>query len=586
MTVTLDLGVVDDLFAKRFAEGLTPGLVYGVICEGELIHSGALGTVGVDASTGSASVVPSTRSVFRIASMSKSFTAAALLLLRDRGLVDLDEAVAQYVPELVDQAPYATDSPAVTLRLLLTMAAGLPSDNPWGDRQEALTYDQFGTFLDGGFGAGAQPGAVYEYSNLGYALLGRVVANVAGGERPDGADRDFVEAELLGPLGLTSTTFDAGTVGPALVPGHVKRSTGWEELAPTPPGAFSAMGGLHSSVADLARWVGGFQSAFSPGVDGHPLSKASRREMQELHRIGTVTGTLALDGPEPGIGAVAGGYGFGLMVDHDTVLGRIVHHSGGYPGYGSRMVWHPDTGVGVVTLSNGTYAGAYEQAMTATRLLAKACLDELGTARWSLPVRRLRDPLERALDAGVERLRTFDLEGEAVFADPVLFADNVELDLPDAERRRQLRDARAKVGLPLAGPPHGYWSAMSAHAVTVVPAERGRYDVEVLLSPEAEPRLQSLLATPVPDAPEALVTAARRTLASDQPVVAAMRALGEPALLEAPVSCDGQESAEFLVVAGTTFWKVAVAPAGVTVSAHPTSAYPRLSYLATALRTD
>ena len=236
----IDTAAVDDLFARRYAEGLTPALVYGVVRAGELVHGGALGTVrlGIDES-------PGVDSVFRIASMSKSFMAAAVLLLRDRGLVDLDEAVAQYVPELVDQAPYAPDSPAVTLRMLLTMAAGLPSDNPWGDRQEALTYEQFGTFLDGGFSLGAQPGTAYEYSNLGYAILGRVVANVTGGS--DGADREFVEAELLAPLGLTATAYDVGSVGPALVPGHVKRSGGWEELAPTPPGAFSAKRAVNSS---------------------------------------------------------------------------------------------------------------------------------------------------------------------------------------------------------------------------------------------------------------------------------------------------------------------------------------------------
>jgi len=582
-----DPTVVDELFAKRFEDGLAPGLVYGVVRAGELVHSGAFGTVRVREARR-----PGVDDVFRIASMSKSFMAAALLLLRDRGQLRLDDPLAHYLPEIVDQPSYAADSPPLTLRLLLTMAAGLPSDNPWGDRQEALTYEQFGTFLDGGFSLGAQPGTVYEYANLGYALLGRVVATVVSGTADptaaEGADREFVETELLAPLGMTATTYSVDAVGPRLVPGHVKRSDGWHELPPTPPGAFSAMGGLHSSISDLVRWVGGFTAAFSGAPDAHPLSAASRREMQQLHRIGTVAGTLAFDGPEPGIGAVAGGYGFGLMVDQDDVLGQIVHHSGGYPGYGSRMVWHPETATGVITLSNGTYAGAYDQAMVATRILARAALGERGTARWSTPVRGLRDRLDRALAAGIERLATFDLDGTEVFADPALFADNVELDLPDAERRLQLREARAKVGLPLGGAPAGYWSSMSAHAVAVVPAERGRYDVEVLLSPEAEPRLQSLLATPVPDVPEELLTAARTALAAPDdriaPVVDAMRAFGVPVLLEEPVSSDGVESAELLVVAGTTFWKVVVEPDGVALAAHPTSTYGRLSYLAQALR--
>jgi len=575
--VSLETGVVDELFARRFDEGLTPGLVYAVVRDGELVHTGAFGSVDLDGTT-----PPGVDSVFRIASMSKSFTAAALLLLRDRGLVDLDETVAQYVPELVDQPPYSADSPAVTLRLLLTMAAGLPTDDPWGDRQESLSYDAFGTFLDGGFTTGREPGTGFEYANLGYALLGRVIENVTGGDTAEGANRRFVEAELLAPLGMTSSAYDPGDRADR-VPGHVKRSDGWHEVAPVPPGAFSAMGGLHSSVTDLARWVGGFTAAFRPGRDGHPLSKASRREMQQLHRVAGVEGRLAVWGAEPGLGAVATGYGYGLMVDHDARLGQIVHHSGGYPGYGSRMVWHPATGLGVVTLSNGTYAGAYEQAMTATRLLVRQVLDGQGTARWSAPVRGLRDRLDEALEHAVERLRTFDTEGEEVFADPARFADNVPLDVPDAERRVQLREARAKVGLPLDRPLGASWSRAMAHALVVVPAERGRYDVEVLLSPEAEPRLQTLRATAVPDAPEALMALARETLAGDTAEAGVLRALGTPELVPAPVMCDGEGTAELLVSAGPTWWKLVVANGATTLAPHPTSAYERLEYLAALL---
>ncbi|MEP9385117.1 serine hydrolase domain-containing protein [Nocardioides sp. KR10-350] len=576
--MSTDLSAVDELFAKRFEEGLTPALAYAVVRHGEIVHEGAFGTTRLDPERR-----PDADSVFRIASMSKSFIASAILLLRDRGLVDLDEAVAQYLPELVDQPPYSPDSPAVTLRLLLTMAGGLPSDNPWGDRQESLSYDAFGTFLDGGFAVGREPGTFFEYSNVGYALLGRVVANVTGADAPEGAERAFVEAELLGPLGMTATAYDVATVGPALVPGHVRRGGAWVELPPTPPGAFSAMGGLHSTLRDLATWVGGFTSAFDAKADAHPLSKASRRELQQLQRIEAVTGTLSVDGPEPGVGAVAAGYGFGLMVDHDARLGQIVHHSGGYPGYGSRMVWHPDTGVGVVTLSNATYAGAYDQAMTATRLLARAELDAGGPTRWSTVVRGLRPRVDAALAAAIERLRAFDPEGGESFADPRLFADNVELDVPDDERRTQLGAARDRVGLPLGGAPYGYWSRTMGHAFAVVPAERGRYDVDLLLSPEAEPRIQSLRAVAVTDATADVLAAAREALAADTPVAAAMRAFGDPELIEAPLADEPGRPTELLVVAGPTYWKLLVGQ-DVTLTAHPTSEHDRLGYLTHALR--
>ncbi|MFT4081257.1 MAG: serine hydrolase domain-containing protein, partial [Nocardioides sp.] len=515
------LAAVDELFETRFAEDLAPGLVYGVVVGGRLIHARGLGRTRLAADPGAEVATPGVDSVFRIASMSKSFTAAALLLLRDRGLVELDAPIGRYVPELVDQPPYADDSPPLTLRLLLTMAGGLLSDNPWGDRQESLGHAAFGTFLDGGFTVGAEPGVGFEYANLGYAIIGRAIANVVRPEDPDGADRDFVEAELLAPLGMTATRYDAAAVGSVLVPGHVKRSSGWQELAPVGPGAFSAMGGLHSSVKDLARWVGGLVAAFATDLSArsepHPLGRATRRELQQLYRLDSVAGTLEVAGRRhPGIGAVATGYGFGLMVDHDTRLGQIVHHSGGYPGYGSRMVWHPASGIGVITLSNGSYGGAYEQSMSAVRLLA-------GTESSAVPGRVAPPPgrgdrLERALGTAIERLRGFDLDGDEVFADPDLFADNVELDVPDAERRVQLGELRELVGLPLAAQsdvpdrPLRYVSTMRASALVSWPAERGRYEVTVLLSPEEEPRLQSLKAVAVPPASDALVAAARAAL--------------------------------------------------------------------------
>jgi D-alanyl-D-alanine carboxypeptidase len=111
-----------------------------------------------------------------------------------------------------------------------------------------------------------------------------------------------------------------------------------------------------------------------------------------------------------------------------------------------------------------------------------------------------------------------------VFALPSLFADNVELDAPDAGRRVQITQARAKVGLPLGGAPYGYFSRGMGVALAVVPAEKGRYDIEVMLSPEAEPRIQTLRVVAVPDADEGIVAAARAALEEDSPVIAAMRA--------------------------------------------------------------
>ena len=110
--------------------------------------------------------------------MTKSFTAAAVLLLRDEGRLRLDDPVADHLP--VARALAADGMPPVTIRDLLTMGGGLATDDPWGDRQESLPLDEFDDLVSGGFSVCWPPRTMFEYSNTGYALLGRVIA-VCGG---------------------------------------------------------------------------------------------------------------------------------------------------------------------------------------------------------------------------------------------------------------------------------------------------------------------------------------------------------------------------------------------------------------------
>src|SRR4029077_11183272 len=157
---------------------------------GSLVHSRGIGTlrVGEDAP-------PDADSVFRIASMTKSFTAATILVLRDEGLLRLDDPIAAHVPELaVLRAPTA-DSPVISVRDLMTMASGLATDDPWGDRQQGLGLDAFSELLQGPLTFAWPPGARFEYSNLAYGIRGPLITNVAGREY-----REVVRERLLGPL--------------------------------------------------------------------------------------------------------------------------------------------------------------------------------------------------------------------------------------------------------------------------------------------------------------------------------------------------------------------------------------------------
>ena len=363
-----DFADVDRLAATYQQRGGQPGLAYGIVLDGELVHAAGLGQRHLGGPA------PDAGTVFRIASMTKSFTASAILALRDDGLLKLDDAAEGYVPELRGWPSVTPDSARVSIRHLLTMTAGFPTDDPWGDRQQGLPLEDFARFLSAGVRFNWAPGTRFEYSNLGYAILGRVITAVTGAAYPD-----YIRHRLLRPLGMMRTGYEAeefetpgllGTGPAGAARGYRRTPDGWAEVAFDAAGAFAPMGGIFSCVTDLARWVTGFTAAFPPGEPeaggAHPVRRATRREMQ-LPQV--LTGW---DKPAafPGDAAPAlSAYGFGLFVEDHPAFGRIVSHSGGYPGFGSNMRWHPASGTGVIALGNSTYAGM----MTlATRLLDAA----------------------------------------------------------------------------------------------------------------------------------------------------------------------------------------------------------------------
>ena len=226
------------------------------------------------------------------------------------------------------------------------------------------------------------PGTVFDYSNLGYAILGRVIAAVTGEDYARA-----VRSGVLGPLGLTGTGYEVSEVDPAQLARGYRRDGGtWLELEPDGYGAFAPMGGIFSCVRDLGRWVAGFADAFPARPDGeadlfHPLSRASRREMQ----LAQVAITAGGDGTVvTATGPLSISYGFGLFAEDDAAYGTIVQHSGGYPGYGSQMRWHPATGIGTIVLANSTYAAA---GALAEELLAELLKAQPVQARPCRPVR-------------------------------------------------------------------------------------------------------------------------------------------------------------------------------------------------------
>jgi CubicO group peptidase (beta-lactamase class C family) len=588
--ITALLDRVDEAFAAFHARKISPGLAYGIVADGQLVHAGGFGGLtGADPSSGP---TPHADSVFRIASMTKSFTAASLLLLRDRGLLALDDPISAHVPELRDLVLPTADSPALTIRHLMTMSGGLPTDDPWGDRQESLGFEAFSALLEGGFRFVAAPGTMFEYSNLGYAILGRAIGNVAqsSGTVPAAELTDFpeqtayhrfVRTQVLDPMGMDATGYDTGAI-PAAVLSTGYRPVGrrWEVVPPVRPGAFSAMGGLHSSVRDLSRWVIGFLDAFpardSEPTQAHPLSRASRREMQQQSRSAWLSARLALgppayspERPRAAVMATSAGYGYGLFVEQVSRLGVQVGHSGGYPGFGSHMRWHPSSGIGVIALANSTYAGPDRVARVVLDLL----LREMGAPARTVSVwpdtRRAAQRIDRLL-AGADG-------GIAGPSADELFAVNIDLDAPRPERAATWDAVESDVAVAAPDSEIALTSEGPAHATWVRTGPGGRRSTTIRLSPEPATKVQTLIVRGIPTPSAALVDAANalagaiRTgtpwppelsaapqFQSAQFTFAAGAAYalsgGHVELAADALSSDGARTAEFAITAGAVDW--------------------------------
>ena len=157
-----------------------PGLVYGIVAGRAARLCPNLRQP--DRTNPPSVVTPDT--LFRIASMSKAFTALAILKLRDEGRLRLDALAEDYVPELRNWRYPTSDSPRIRVRDLLSHVAGFVTDDPWGDRQQVLTEAEFTRMLRDGVPFTRAPDTAFEYSNFGYALLGRIITNVSGRPLP------------------------------------------------------------------------------------------------------------------------------------------------------------------------------------------------------------------------------------------------------------------------------------------------------------------------------------------------------------------------------------------------------------------
>jgi D-alanyl-D-alanine carboxypeptidase len=323
-----------------------PAVQIAVSKGGDVILSEAFGVTQREEGTAA-----TTRSVMQIGSITKQFTAAAILHLAERGALSLDDRIDKYVPE------FDARGRTITLRQLLSHRSGVTRD--WTSAPGISPYVLLSPVTREQVIAGINaqpfdftPGSKWSYSNAGFMLLGYAIESITG--KPFA---DFVHSEFALPLGLIDTGV-CGTSNLPRPPGYAVLQTApgappdvrWTEAVH--PSGFNSSGSFCSTAFDLARWA----HLLANGRVMLPASYA----------------TMTTRPPAP---LVPYGLGVGL---HDVLGHRAVSHGGAIFGFQSFLIYFPDRDIAVAVVLNAwPVAGSELYAETLALVVAKAALDAL-----------------------------------------------------------------------------------------------------------------------------------------------------------------------------------------------------------------
>lgn len=314
-----DPAVIDRYLAEALAATRLPGMAVAITHGSRVVHLAGIGTDGRGGR-----VTP--RSQFRLASLSKSFTATAVLQLVTAGRIDLDAPVRRYLPRFALADPGV--SARLTVRHLLNQTGGIADAG-----FPAVTADEHDLTRRVASLRTAEPvsppGVEFHYSDLNYQVLARLIEVVTG--RPWAQDLD---EEVFAPLGMTSTfatttAAQAGRVAPDLAQGHVL-VFGQPAARPELDGLVAGSTGVISTAEDMARWL----IAQSP--DGGRVLPPSVGALRHH--------------PPPG---VVGGYAMGWQVVTPAHDPRRIEHTGVLSTFSAVQVLLPDSGYGFALLYNG-----------------------------------------------------------------------------------------------------------------------------------------------------------------------------------------------------------------------------------------
>lgn len=342
-----------DLWAgEQLAYHGVPGVAIGVVHGGELVWARGYGVA--DLATGEP-VTP--RTLFRIGSVTKLFTATAILQLRDAGKLRLDDPVARHLPWFRIESPFP-DAPAITIEHILTHTSGLPREGafPYWTTHEFPTRAALRAALPTQ-SAIHPPGETYKYSNLGMALLGEVVAAVAG--EPWAT---YVQRHILEPLGMTASSAapDAERIG-RLARQHRRKQPdgGRGSLDYYETEAIAPAAAIVSTIEDLARFAALHLAAGPAGPPAGGAQIVAGPTLAEMHRARFV------------LPSWTSGRGLGFAVSRRD--GRtLVAHGGWIGGHRADLVLDPTRRLAVVTLTNADDASP--------ALFGRKALDVVGAA--------------------------------------------------------------------------------------------------------------------------------------------------------------------------------------------------------------
>ncbi len=460
--------VIDTIFARSARSNHNPSIAYGIVVDDQLIYSNSVGYSNLEKK-----ILATSNTRFRIASMTKSFTAMAILKLRDEGKLQLNDAAYKYIPEMKHLKYPSTDALPISIFKLLTMSAGFPEDNPWGDRQLSDTDEDLLNLMKEGVSFSANPGEAFEYSNLGYALLGKIVANISGMSY-----QRYVTENILHPLGMNDCGYEYTTMPPDQVAvGYRWEDEQWKPEELLKDGSYASMGGMICTIEDFAKYMS-FLLSVTPSkneTEIGPVKRSSAREMQQPWKFTILAPKRKARNGEPC--PATGSYGFGLGWRIDC-SGRItVSHSGGLPGFGSVHQLFPDLGIGVVAFSNLTYASmGVPVSQVADTLILLAHL-----TKRVIPV----SPMLKAMQDNL--MKTLPLWDDQY---DHLFAENF---FPDKAKDRWVKetvDLFTKIGTIKSV------SAMKPENLLrgsfTVKGEKGELEIFFTLTPETIPKVQEL----------------------------------------------------------------------------------------------